>query len=693
VTQACVPPAITVQPASQTIASGQAATLTVSATGTAPLSYQWYRGSSPDTSNPVGNNANSFTTPPLTATTSYWVRVSNGCGHSDSTTATVTVSTGCLLSCTATVPSAGTAGEPVSFAATATPSGCTGTPAFAWTFGDGQGSTAQNPQHTYSAAGSYLWGLTVSLQGALCSKSGTINISTGGGGTVTLYESGFESGSGLAGWETGYFQGGNSTAADWRGVMTCPAHGGSKVFRFGGPDCTAHYADQDNCFASPGGAAGLFFPSGASQARLSFWHRWEFESGYDGAMLRISLDHQTYYYIPGSAPGVWIEGGYNGTVPYGSGTREMWTGTSTGFPSSFVRTQVDLDAAVNYILSTTTGVAGKTLWIAFGGFSDSSINKEGWCLDDVAVTYQGSGSCTLACTATAPSSGTAGTPVSFVSTAAPSGCTGTPAFAWAFGDGQTSTAQNPSHTYAAAGAYGWSLTVSVQGVTCTRSGTIAISGGGSNNDLCADAILITGETFSRTFSTAGFGLESGEPTPLCQSRYGATAWLRFTPAATGRVTLATCGSDFDTVLALYSGGCGAWTPVACNDDGCGLQSQISSVVVNPGTAYLVQVSGYQGATGTVTFSFSFTPGLPPPPVVTAMAKMSPFGIKVVGSNLQNGIRVFINGTEWTNVQWKSTSKVKILGGGALKAAVPKGVQTQFRFLNPDGGEATTAWGW
>jgi hypothetical protein len=76
-----------------------------------------------------------------------------------------------------------------------------------------------------------------------------------------------------------------------------------------------------------------------------------------------------------------------------------------------------------------------------------------------------------------------------------------------------------------------------------------------------------------------------------------------------------------------------------------------------------------------------------------MTKLSPFGIKVTGSNLQNGIRVFINGTEWTNVQWKNTGKVKILGGGSLKARVPRGVQAQFRFLNPDEGEVRQTWGW
>ena len=50
----CTPPWIASQPQSQTIASGNTATLFVAATGTTPFSYQWYQGSSGDTSQPAG---------------------------------------------------------------------------------------------------------------------------------------------------------------------------------------------------------------------------------------------------------------------------------------------------------------------------------------------------------------------------------------------------------------------------------------------------------------------------------------------------------------------------------------------------------------------------------------------------------------------------------------------------------------
>ncbi len=91
VPNSCTPPSIAAQPQSQNIQSGQTAILSVTATGTAPLSYQWYEGSPGDTATPVGDDASTFTTPPLSSTASYWVRVTNGCGTSDSAKAAVTL--------------------------------------------------------------------------------------------------------------------------------------------------------------------------------------------------------------------------------------------------------------------------------------------------------------------------------------------------------------------------------------------------------------------------------------------------------------------------------------------------------------------------------------------------------------------------------------------------------------------------
>ncbi|TLZ35285.1 MAG: immunoglobulin domain-containing protein, partial [Gammaproteobacteria bacterium] len=58
-----VAPTITTQPASQTVSTGQTATFRVTATGTAPLSYQWQKNGTAI----GGATAASYTTPATTA--------------------------------------------------------------------------------------------------------------------------------------------------------------------------------------------------------------------------------------------------------------------------------------------------------------------------------------------------------------------------------------------------------------------------------------------------------------------------------------------------------------------------------------------------------------------------------------------------------------------------------------------------
>src|SRR4029079_2839850 len=86
----CDKPVITTQPASQTVGSGTTVTLTVTTSGTAPFSYEWYQGSTGDISTLVATTP-SFTTSPITSQISFWVRVKNSCGTADSNTAVISL--------------------------------------------------------------------------------------------------------------------------------------------------------------------------------------------------------------------------------------------------------------------------------------------------------------------------------------------------------------------------------------------------------------------------------------------------------------------------------------------------------------------------------------------------------------------------------------------------------------------------
>ncbi|PYT92525.1 MAG: hypothetical protein DMG36_14540, partial [Acidobacteria bacterium] len=111
-----VAPAITSQPASQTVTAGQAATFAVVASGTAPLSYQWQKNGA----NIAGATSSSYTTPATTTSDSgstFVVVVSNSAGTATSNAATLTVNPAPVLPAITTQPSnqTVTAGQAATF--------------------------------------------------------------------------------------------------------------------------------------------------------------------------------------------------------------------------------------------------------------------------------------------------------------------------------------------------------------------------------------------------------------------------------------------------------------------------------------------------------------------------------------------------------------------------------------------------
>jgi hypothetical protein len=111
-------------------------------------------------------------------------------------------------------------------------------------------------------------------------------------------------------------------------------------------------------------------------------------------------------------------------------------------------------------------------------------------------------------------------------------------------------------------------------------------------------------------NTATATLQAGEQVPTgagCGSGFGKSVWYSFTPAATMQVTVSTAGSNFDTIVGVWTGGAlGALTQVACNDDispGTNLQST-ATFNATAGTTYRIQIGGYNAASGNLVLSIS-----------------------------------------------------------------------------------------
>ncbi len=117
------------------------------------------------------------------------------------------------------------------------------------------------------------------------------------------------------------------------------------------------------------------------------------------------------------------------------------------------------------------------------------------------------------------------------------------------------------------------------------------------NDGCVSAEAIQGLgsfTFTSVDATTD-GLLHTECNFFSQAQVWKDIWFCWTPAASGLVTIATCGgATWDTKLAVYAGcDCGATATsiLGCSDDTCGAQSRVN-VLVNAGQQYLVRIGGY-----------------------------------------------------------------------------------------------------
>ena len=260
-----------------------------------------------------------------------------------------------------------------------------------------------------------------------------------------------------------------------------------------------------------------------------------------------------------------------------------------------------------------------------------------------------SNDCAIGCTASVPLYGAPGLHLAFQGDVDPAGCPGAASYDWDFGDGSAhGTAQIADHAYVSAGNYGWLLTVTQSAQTCTRAGHVSVA---PCDMTCAAEVPGHAQTDEAVpFSgSATMGIYCGSASPTYDWNFGDGSAARLGPERA--LTPTRSRATYTWTLTVSGGG------ASCTKTG-------SITVLQPPAATTTDQAGE--------------------PLPDQRERVA---------TSQSGIRVFIDGTEWTNVQFKSATLIKIKGGGALKAAVPKGATRTFRFLNADGGESTTTWNW
>ena len=129
------------------------------------------------------------------------------------------------------------------------------------------------------------------------------------------------------------------------------------------------------------------------------------------------------------------------------------------------------------------------------------------------------------------------------------------------------------------------------------------------NDNFANAQQINGCTGTLNATNANATKEAGEPVddPANSTAGGASIWYSWQAPTSDSVTITTIGSDFDTMLGVYTGtSVNALTTIAKNDDivlGTNIQSSVT-FTATAGTVYKISVDGYDADTGNVVLNWT-----------------------------------------------------------------------------------------
>ena len=136
--------------------------------------------------------------------------------------------------------------------------------------------------------------------------------------------------------------------------------------------------------------------------------------------------------------------------------------------------------------------------------------------------------------------------------------------------------------------------------TATPTGSSGVA-----NDSCSTATTVLSLPYSATTSVTAATTSSSDPAPRCGNGSRAkSVWYKYTTPFTRIVTADTFGSDYDTILSLYAGSCGAPQSLfgVCSDNANGtLQSQITFTAWAR-TTYYFMVTSSTGLGATSVFN-------------------------------------------------------------------------------------------
>ncbi len=164
------------------------------------------------------------------------------------------------------------------------------------------------------------------------------------------------------------------------------------------------------------------------------------------------------------------------------------------------------------------------------------------------------------------------------------------------------------------------------------------------NNHFADRITITGSQGYTTGTNVNASKETGEPKHDGKNG-GRSVWWEWVAPASGSVEIDTFESNFDTILAVYTGSAvNDLTSVASNDDYGGTSQSRVYFEAQEGTAYNIAVDGWGSSSGSIALNWLLdphTPAVPEPELYSLTILVEGEGITDPGA----GYHSYEKGTE------------------------------------------------
>lgn len=166
--------------------------------------------------------------------------------------------------------------------------------------------------------------------------------------------------------------------------------------------------------------------------------------------------------------------------------------------------------------------------------------------------------------------------------------------------------------------------------TAYARGENSAAGAAPSNDSVSSPIIISSLPYTNTQSTNEATTSDSDPLIPCLGETGYySVWYAYSPEFSAQIDVDTFGSDYDTVLAVYSYS-GSLTFVECNDDTNSLQSALTFNAA-AGETYYIEIAGYGTESyGNLILNVDNIPEPPP--------------------NDDVGSPIFISGLPYTNTQ-------------------------------------------